>query len=193
VSLAFTSSSQHPESSRLPRIMQRRARNRVVIVTTASLSIGKDDNITRYYIRKDDPLRSTPRTKTTPSPRPAFSGACPRTAMHGGATQGGPRTSYLGGYGYLAFGSTRRRDAETRRTRCAKRAAKSLSQTDLASGCVYPQAHSVLTGCRVPRSLQIAPVERTADSGGIQPDALRGPVDATLRVSPQLAYIRCHI
>lgn len=57
--LAFTSSSQHSGSSRRPRVIKRRARNRVVIVTTASLSIGKNDDI---YTRKND---AVPRLKAS--------------------------------------------------------------------------------------------------------------------------------
>lgn len=112
--LAFTSSSQHSGSSRRPRVIKRRARNRVVIVTTASLSIGKNDDI---YTRKND---AVPRLKASRAQK-QFHHRGDRRDRHsearvrerrrtGGGGAGGPRTSYHGVRSPL--GSTRRRDAE---------------------------------------------------------------------------------
>lgn len=191
--LAFTSSSQHSGSSRRPRVIKRRARNRVVIVTTASLSIGKNDDI---YTRKND---AVPRLKASRAQkqfhhrgdrRDRHSEARVRERRRTGGRRGGsPYVLSRGTLPARVNSAPRRGDSGGRGTLSTK----SHSRADLASGCVYPQAHSVLTGLSCSFVAQVAPVERAADSSGIQADTLRGPVDATHRVSPQLAYVRCHI
>lgn len=188
VRIEFTTPRIHPSTADNATASAKSCRYRLHRVT---FHRKKRQYYTIYYIRRD-PLTSTPRTKTIPSPRPAFSGACPRAAMHGGERRRGHVSSGEYAVPRVRVDSTTRRGDSRRRD--ARNARRNRSRRQISRWGVYCTSPLCVDGLpcssAVSRSL-LSREQLTRD--GIQADALRGPVDATLRVSPRLAYVRCHI